>query len=63
MKVQVPFVTSNEDQVEVIDIFIKNGERVKKNQALFEIETTKTSLEIPADKNGYIYFNFKKKTY
>tara|TARA_B100000401_G_scaffold400442_1_gene312186 strand:+ start:1049 stop:2071 length:1023 start_codon:yes stop_codon:yes gene_type:complete len=61
MKVQVPFVTSNEDQVEVIDIFIKNGERVKKNQALFEIETTKTSLEIPADENGYIYFNFKKK--
>ena len=61
MEFKVPLITNNEDDVEIIDIYIKNGDYVKKDQKIFLIETTKTSTEIESEVEGYIYFNFQKK--
>jgi len=59
---KVPFLTSNEEELVVVKIHVKNGEYVKKKQILFDVETTKTSLEIESEFEGYIHFNFKEKS-
>lgn len=59
MKYKVPFITSNEDEVKVVEILIQNGENVKKEQKIFTLETTKTSFEIISEMSGFIYFNFQ----
>ena len=60
MKVKVPFLTSNEDEVMVVEILVNNHEKVKKNQKIFTLETTKTSFEAVSEYSGFILFNFKK---
>ena len=58
MIVKVPFITSNEEEVTVVKIYVKPNSYVKKKQKLFEIETTKTSVEIESINSGYIFFDF-----
>ena len=57
---KVPFLTSNEDELTVNKIFVKNGQFVKKHQILFDVETTKTSIQIESEFQGYINFNFNE---
>jgi sugar O-acyltransferase (sialic acid O-acetyltransferase NeuD family) len=59
MKYKVPFITSNEEEVRVVKILTQNGEKVKKNQKIFILETTKTSYDVEALSSGFVYFNFK----
>ena len=44
--IKVPHLTPNEDFVSVTKIFKNNGSKVKKGELIFEIETTKTSVEM-----------------
>ena len=48
MKYKVPFITSNEEEVRVVKILTQNGEKVKKNQKIFILQTTKTSYDVEA---------------
>ena len=57
--IKVPHLTPNEDFVSVTKIFKNNGSKVKKGVLIFEIETTKTSVEIESEHSGYIYYKFK----
>ncbi len=57
--IKVPHLTPNEDFVSVTKIFKNNGSKVKKGELIFEIETTKTSVEIESEHSGYIYYKFK----
>ena len=63
MKVKVPFLTSNENEVLVVDVLVSNKEYIKKNQKLFILETTKTSYEVESQNDGFLYFNFNPKDY
>ena len=40
--------------VEVIEVLVKEGQEVKKNDALITIESDKSSVEIPSSHNGKI---------
>lgn len=63
MKIKVPFLTSNEDEVLVVDVLVSNKQYIKKNQKLFILETTKTSFEVDSQNDGFLYFNFNLKDY
>ena len=60
--IKVPHLTPNEDIVFVRRIHKNNGSKVKKGEIIFEIETTKTSVEIESEYSGYIYYNFEQDT-
>ena len=44
MKFKVPFITSNEDEVRVVEILIKNGEKIKKKSKNLYIRNYKNCL-------------------
>ena len=52
-KLIVPNIGDFKD-VEVIEILIKNGDNIKKNQTLITIESDKSSVEIPSNFDGKI---------
>ena len=52
---------SNDDELLVLDIFIKKNEKIKKGDKIFLLETSKTSVEIEADYEGKISEIFVKK--
>ena len=58
--IKVPHLTPNEDFVSVTKIFKNNGSKVKKGELIFEIETTKTSVEIESEHSGYIFINLNQ---
>ena len=51
--IKVPNIGDFKD-VEVIEILVKKGEEVKKNDPLITIESDKSSVEIPTTDDGYI---------
>ena len=63
MEIKVPFLTSNEDEVLVVEILIANKQLVKKNQKLFSLETTKTSYDVLSEGDGFVLFNFETQDY
>ena len=52
-KLIVPNIGDFKD-VEVIEILIKTGDNIKKNQTLITIESDKSSVEIPSNFDGKI---------
>ncbi|WMY97502.1 MAG: 2-oxo acid dehydrogenase subunit E2 [Arsenophonus sp.] len=52
LEIRVPDIGKNE--MEVIEIFIKEGDFVNVKQSLMTIEGDKVSMEVPADKSGFI---------
>ena len=54
ININVPRLNANDDDVEVIDIYVNNGEKIKKGQKLFTFETTKTAIDFHSDYNGII---------
>tara|TARA_B100000989_G_scaffold231320_1_gene178122 strand:+ start:259 stop:510 length:252 start_codon:yes stop_codon:yes gene_type:complete len=49
--------------VEIIEILIKEGQKIKKNDPLITIESDKSSVEIPSSDDGtVIYLNVKLET-
>ena len=52
--INVPRLNANDDDVEVIDIYINNGEQIKKGQKLFTFETSKTAIDFNSEYNGEI---------
>jgi pyruvate/2-oxoglutarate dehydrogenase complex dihydrolipoamide acyltransferase (E2) component len=52
--ITVPRLNSNEDQVLLTDILVREGDHVKKNDVLFLLETTKTTFEVSAPQDGIV---------
>ena len=53
IEVKVPNIGDFKN-VEVIEVLVKEGQEVKKNDALITIESDKSSVEIPSSHNGKI---------
>ena len=51
--IKVPNIGEFKD-VEVIEVLIKKGQKIKKNDPLITIESDKSSVEIPSSDNGTI---------
>ena len=62
--IKVPNIGEFKD-VEVIEVLIKKGQKIKKNDPLITIESDKSSVEIPSSDDGTIIslnVNFGSKT-
>jgi len=53
IEIKVPNIGDFED-VEVIEVLVKEGESIKKNDPLITIESDKSSVEIPSNYEGKI---------
>ena len=51
--IKVPNIGEFKD-VEVIEVLIENGQKIKKNDPLITIESDKSSLEIPSSDDGTV---------
>ena len=52
--VYVPRLNSNDDEMVVVNVFVKPGDQVKKGEALLELETSKTVIEVESEESGFI---------
>jgi sugar O-acyltransferase (sialic acid O-acetyltransferase NeuD family) len=52
--VLVPLVNPNENESTLVQLFVKNGQKIQKGELLGVFETTKSTLELTADSAGFI---------
>jgi sugar O-acyltransferase (sialic acid O-acetyltransferase NeuD family) len=50
----VPLVNANEDEVEIADVSVGEGERVRAGQVVCLVETTKATVDVEAPVAGYV---------
>ena len=55
IEIVVPKISANEDIVNVVDIKIKNNQFCKKDEVVFVLESTKATMDIEIEKDGYVY--------
>ena len=53
-EVTVPRLSANEDEILVTEIVVEEGERVEAGDELFVLETTKISVSVEAEEDGYV---------
>lgn len=53
IEVRVPDIGDFKD-VPVIEVLVKPGDRVKKNDSLITLESEKASMEVPAEADGVV---------
>src|SRR5580704_1492226 len=53
IEVRVPDI-GDFKEVPVIEVLVKNGDRVKKNDSLITLESEKASMEVPAETDGVV---------
>lgn len=58
--IQTPMESVNDDSVIVVDIHVKDGEKVEANKILAEIETSKAIIEIVSSFDGFVKCLCKK---
>jgi sugar O-acyltransferase (sialic acid O-acetyltransferase NeuD family) len=56
-KIEVEQFNVSDDQYKLIEICVENGQGIEKNEVLFCLESSKASLEIEAEGDGFIYIN------
>jgi sugar O-acyltransferase (sialic acid O-acetyltransferase NeuD family) len=55
MKVlRVPLLNANEDEVDVVDVRVRNGIEVRSGELLFVLESTKVALDVESPCSGYV---------
>ena len=54
LNITIPRHNANDDEVEVVKILVNNGDFIKKNTPLIEVETSKINEEIVSSYDGYI---------
>ena len=52
-KILVPDLGDFKD-VEIIEVLVKSGQNIKKNDSLITLESDKSSVEVPSTHNGVI---------
>ena len=53
VKIFVPDMGDFKD-VEIIEVLVKEGQEIKKNDSLITLESDKSSVEVPSTQNGII---------
>ena len=56
-KVEIPRENANDDNVTITSIHVENHQEVKTGDILFEFETSKTVIEVEAQRNGIVSLN------
>lgn len=56
-KFVIPQENANDDNVTITSVNVKNHQEVKKGDILFEFETSKTVIEVEAEKDGIVSIN------
>jgi pyruvate/2-oxoglutarate dehydrogenase complex dihydrolipoamide acyltransferase (E2) component len=59
-KINVPQESVNDEYLTVIGLPFKNGEAIKKEDVLIELETSKASVEIHAETDGFVLYHCKE---
>lgn len=54
IEIKIPALGENVEEADIIKVLISPGDKIKKDQALVEIETDKASAEIPSEYSGII---------
>ena len=57
IEVLVPRENVNDEVVIILNLIVESGSEIKAGQAIMEIETSKTNIEVIAPETGTIYFN------
>lgn len=55
-EIRVPHESVNDEFLTVLEFFVKEGERVKPGTMLLELETSKATISVEADKEGFAHF-------
>ena len=53
LKITVPDIGDFKD-VEIIEVLVKEGQKINKNESLITIESDKSSVEVPSTQSGII---------
>ncbi len=54
IEIKLPELGENIESADVVSVLVKEGDKVKKDQSLFEIETDKATIEVPSSHEGII---------
>lgn len=54
IELKLPELGENIESADVLSLLVKEGDRVQKDQALFEIETDKATIEVPSTHDGIV---------
>jgi 2-oxoglutarate dehydrogenase E2 component (dihydrolipoamide succinyltransferase) len=52
--IKTPQESVNDDSVVIVQLYVKNGDKVDKDQILAEIETSKANIDIHSQEEGYV---------
>ena len=58
--IKTPQESVNDDSVIIVEILVKNGDKVSIGDKLAEIETSKANIEIHSDEDGFVKSFFKE---
>lgn len=56
VRITAPTNNVNDDSVTVFQLFVKDGDEVKKGQSVMAVETSKATIDIESPENGFIKF-------
>ena len=48
------------DNVEIIEVLVKEGQKIQKNDSIVTLESDKSSVEVPSTEEGRGFKNFSK---
>ena len=51
---RVPLINANEDELEITEVFVKEGEEVKAGDPICVVESTKATTEVEAPRDGFV---------
>lgn len=52
--VRIPRENTNDDEVKIVDVLVKEGQQVERHQVLAVIETTKVTFELQTEEPGWV---------
>lgn len=54
IEIKLPELGENIESADVVAVLVKEGDKVQKDQSLFEIETDKATIEVPSTQDGIV---------
>ena len=54
IELKLPELGENIESADVLSVLVKEGDKIQKDQGLFEIETDKATIEVPSTENGIV---------
>ncbi len=54
IEIKLPELGENIESADVVSVLVKKGDKVQKDQGLFEIETDKATIEVPSTQDGVV---------